>query len=184
MSKFQNDLKEWIQQANQHPVIQKNEPDPLHEEPKMEKSVTPEDPFSRDPNEWAMEDIKNALVELENRLGAFSDHVYSEDYTTFRDEAQRETEARREQLRGRFGTNAEDLLAHREEQQQVVENAFTDRAEKVAALLQERNKLKGDLAECLTLQNTLDATLQEVSNRVKAHSCTDSSSVNVSPRAG
>jgi hypothetical protein len=169
MTKFQNELKDWIQQANQHPIMQKKEPEPLHEEPEKEKSVTPEDPFSRDPNEWTLEDIKNALTELENRLGVFSDQVYSENYTTLLNEAQKEAQARKEQLRGSFGTNAEVLLAHREEQHKKVENTCTDRAEKVEALLRERTRLKGDLAECQTLQNTLDTTLDEVCNRVAKH---------------
>lgn len=164
MLKFHNELREWIQQAIQHPVMQQKEPEPL-EEPE-EKSVTPEDPFSRDPNEWTLDDIRNAFVELENRLGGLSDQVYSEDYTSLRDEVQPELQARTEQLGASFATGAQASIAHCEQQQQKVENALSDRAERVAALLQERTRLKGELLACQALQGSLDTTLGEVRDRV------------------
>lgn len=164
MLKFQNELKEWIRQASQHPVMQKKEPEPP-EKPE-EKIVTVEDPFSLEPNGWTLDNIRSAFVELENRLGGLSDQVYSEDYTSIRDEVQGELQARAEQLGASFATGAQALIAHCEEQQQQVENALSDRAERVAALLQERTKLKGELLACQTLQGSLDTTLGEVRGHV------------------
>ena len=165
MSKFQNDVKEWVRQASQHPVMQQKESEPP-QEPEVQ-SPTPEDPFSLDPNDWTLDNIRNAFVELENRLGGLSDQVYYlEDYTSLRDEVQRELQARREQLGENFETATQALIAQCEEQQQKVENALSDRAERVAALLQERTKLKGELLACQTLQGSLDTTLGEVRDRV------------------
>ena len=170
MLKFQSGLKAWIQQASQHPVMQKKkEKEPKPPEDTKEKSITPEDPFSRDPSEWTLDNIKSALVELENGLGVFSDQVYSEDYTSLRDEVQSELQARRDRLlQGNFGS-AQALIAQCEEQQQKVENALSDRAERVAALLQERASLRGELYACRKLQDSLDTTLGHVRDHIAKH---------------
>ncbi|KAF8625219.1 hypothetical protein AX15_005520 [Amanita polypyramis BW_CC] len=164
MARFQIELKEWIRQVNQHPIVQGKEP---------EKSVTPEDPFLRDPNEWTSDDIRLALTELENHAEHLSDLVYSPvDYASLGEEAKIEIHTWKEQLVGNVEKQVEGvegLLAPSEEQQRRVESALADRAEKVASLLQEEAALQSELAASQALQDSLDKVLVDLTSMVEQY---------------
>ncbi|KAK2461445.1 hypothetical protein APHAL10511_005908 [Amanita phalloides] len=171
MTRFHSEFTQWIQQASQHPVMQKEPelpPPPLPPPPEEpEKSATPETPFSKNPNEWTLDDVKHALAELENRVGVLSDQTYAEDHSSFRQETQSETHGRKELLLSSTGKRVEDLVARGEEWQQRIEGVLSGRAQSVAVLLQERADLKRALAYSRVQHDTLDTTLNKLTSLVE-----------------
>ncbi|KAM6498655.1 hypothetical protein JOM56_006603 [Amanita muscaria] len=173
MTRFRNELKEWMQQVSQHLDMQeKQEKEPEQqpvEEPAEDVEPEQQSAFLKQPEQWTLDDIAKALAELDSRAEALAEEVYCEDERpNLLDEALvNEMEAKKGQFVENEHSSLRDLVVRYEEQHQQIDNRLLVSAEKVTALLQERARLKNEMEASLALYGTLSAMHKELTDQVE-----------------
>ncbi|KAF8640561.1 hypothetical protein AX17_000223 [Amanita inopinata Kibby_2008] len=172
IARYTSELKVWVQQIEEHMTMEKKKLDSteraIKDTESQNDSAMPQDPLSRNPANWTLDDIKTALSDLESRVGLIREQVHhSEELTTMCEEFRRVVDPMQQQLLESSEQKIADHLAQEQQQFQRIGDALANHTRKVADLLEERARLKHELATSKTREEEVNRRLAQCGTRME-----------------